>query len=231
MPLEEAKKSGAIALFGEKYQDRVRVVEMEKASVELCGGTHVQNTGIIGNFIITKESGVSAGVRRVEAICGRSAIEYFKANRETLNSIKAELKSNEPIKAIKNLKEEVKELKQEIKRLSSSGKKDFEVEEINGVKTVVAEVEAGDIKEIVDDYKNRFDKVAIMLFQKRDGKALVVAGTKNSINAREWVKAVTPIIKGGGGGREDFAQAGGKDTSKIDEAIKRAKEYLKEKLS
>jgi alanyl-tRNA synthetase len=231
MPLEEAKKSGAIALFGEKYQDRVRVVEMEKASVELCGGTHVQNTGIIGNFIITKESGVSAGVRRVEAICGRSAIEYFKTNRETLNSIKAELKSNEPIKAIKNLKEEVKELKQEIKRLSSSGKKDFEVEEINGVKTVVAEVEAGDIKEIVDDYKNRFDKVAIMLFQKRDGKALVVAGTKNSINAREWVKAVTPIIKGGGGGREDFAQAGGKDTSKIDEAIKRAKEYLKEKLS
>ncbi|NPA27960.1 MAG: alanine--tRNA ligase [Epsilonproteobacteria bacterium] len=231
MPLEEAKKSGAIALFGEKYQDKVRVVKMENASVELCGGTHVKNTGIIGNFIITKESGVSAGVRRIEAICGRSALNYFKENRKALDEIKAELKSNEPIKAIKNLKEEIKTLKDEIKKISSQTKKELNIEEINGVKVIVDELGVGDIKAVVDDYKNRFKKVAIILFQKKDNKALVAAGVKGvDISAKELIKEVASLIKGGGGGRDDFAQAGGKDISKINEAIKKAKEYIKEKL-
>ncbi len=231
MDIEEAKNSGAVALFGEKYGERVRVVAMEDASVELCGGTHVKNTAQIGLFLITKESGVSAGVRRIEAICGRSALEFAKSQRELLGKIESELKSKEPLKAISKLKEQISGLKAELKEALNSSKKELAAEDISGVKVIVDKVDAGDIKQMIDDAKNRFEKVAILIVQKKGGKVLLAAGSKGcDINAGAWIKEIAPVVGGGGGGRADFAQAGGKDVSKIDSAIKAAKEYVKEKL-
>ena len=231
MPIEEAKASGAVALFGEKYGDSVRVVSMGDASVELCGGTHVDNIAKIGTFIIVKESGVSSGVRRIEAVCGASALELIKSNKKSLEEIESELKSKEPLKAIARLKEQIKELNKELKKAQSATKKELTAVEINGVNTVVDVIESGDIKELIDEAKNRYENVAIMLLQKKGDKVLLAAGSKGcDINAGDWIKNIAPVVGGGGGGRADFAQAGGKDTSKIEEAVDKSKEYLKEKL-
>ncbi len=230
MSIDEAKNSGAMALFGEKYGDEVRVVTIGE-SVELCGGTHVDNSSQIGLFIITKESGVSAGVRRVEAICGESAIEYVKELRGELDTIKSELKNQNPIAGINRLKGEIKTLKSELKTALSSTKKELKAIEINGINIIIDEVNAGDIKELIDEAKNRYDNIAIMLFQKKGSKVLLACGSKNTpIKAGNWIKEIAPILGGGGGGRPDFAQAGGKDASKINEAKKRALDYIKENL-
>jgi alanyl-tRNA synthetase len=231
MSLEDAKKSGAIALFGEKYADDVRVVGFEDASVELCGGTHVSNTAEIGLFSIIKESGVSAGVRRIEAVCGKEAVRLHKTLKEELDEIKAELKNQNPLAGIAKLKEQIKTLKTELSNALKSTKKELSAIELNGVNVIVDEIEAGDIKELIDDAKNRYDKVAIMLFQKKGPKVLLAAGSKGcDIKAGDWIKAIAPIVGGGGGGRADFAQAGGKDTSKIPLALEEAKTYLSEIL-
>ena len=231
MDIDEAKNSGAMALFGEKYGDRVRVVSMQDASVELCGGTHVKNTAQIGTFIINKESGVSAGVRRIEAICGASALNYINDTRELLDNISSELKSQEQLKAISKLKEQIKEVQKELKDALNSSKKELQAKEINGVNVIVDSVDAGDIKQLIDEAKNKYDKVAIMLLQKKGDKVLLAAGSKGcDINAGDWIKTTAPVVGGGGGGRPDFAQAGGKDVSKIDAALKTATEYLDSKL-
>jgi len=231
MPIDEAKKSGVVALFGEKYGNEVRVVAMEDASIELCGGTHVDNTAKIGTFLITKESGVSAGVRRVEAVCGRAALNLIKQNRALLEEVEAELKSKEPIKAISKLKEQIKELKNELTNALKSSKKELKAQEINGVKVITDKIDSGDIKAMIDDIKNGNDKVAVMLMQVKGDKVLLAAGSKGcEINAGDWIKQIAPIVGGGGGGRADFAQAGGKDTSMVNEALDRAQEYIQEKL-
>ncbi len=231
MSIEEAKRAGAMALFGEKYGDKVRVVSFGDVSVELCGGTHVKNTSEIGLFIITKESGVSAGVRRVEAVCSKSALAEVNAIRETLNEVKAELKNQNPIAGINRLKEEIKTLKSELKTALNSTKKELTATQINGINVIVDEVEVGDIKELIDEAKNRYSNLAIMLFQKKGDKVVLACGSKGTkIKAGSWIKEIAPILGGGGGGRADFAQAGGKDASKIDEAKKRALEYLKGNL-
>ncbi|HHH20429.1 MAG TPA: alanine--tRNA ligase, partial [Nitratifractor sp.] len=231
MGIEEAKNSGAMALFGEKYGDIVRVVTMQDASVELCGGTHIINTAEIGTFIISKESGVSAGVRRVEAICGASALDYIHTTRELLESVESELKSKEPLKAVAKLKEQIKELQKELKDALNSTKKELTAKEINGVTTIVESVENGDIKTLIDEAKNRYEKVAIILLQKKGDKVLLAAGTKGcDINAGDWIKNIAPIVGGGGGGRPDFAQAGGKDVTKISDAVDAARSYLEERI-
>ena len=232
LPIEEAKKKGAIAMFGEKYGDMVRVVEFGDVSVEFCGGTHVQNTGLIGSFYITKESGVSAGVRRIEAVCGLSAIEYAKNAREKLVAIEKELKNNDPIQGIIKLKDQIKQLKTELKEAHENVAAPLEELEIGGVKVVVDIVEHGDIKKLVDDMKNGHDKIATLLLQQKGDKVILVSGVKNAdLKAGDWIKTVAPIVGGGGGGRPDFAQAGGKDPSKIAEAKTKALEYIKEKLA
>ncbi len=227
MSIADAKNSGATALFGEKYGDEVRVVSMGSDCVELCAGTHVSNISQIGLFMITKESGVSAGVRRVEAICGDSAIEEVRSIRDSLTQIKTELKNQNPIVGITKLKEQIKTLKGELQTALSSSKKELVATEINNIAMIVDEVENGDIKELIDDAKNRYPKVAIMLFQKKGDKVMIACGSKESpIKAGDWIKAIAPILGGGGGGRPDFAQAGGKDASKITEAIEKSKAYL-----
>ncbi|MFY9093741.1 alanine--tRNA ligase, partial [Aliarcobacter butzleri] len=174
LPIEQAKKKGAIAMFGEKYGDVVRVVSFEDVSVEFCGGTHVRNTADIGSFYIVKESGVSAGVRRIEAVCGTAAIKYTKDIISKMNEIQAEVKNSDVILGIKKLKEQIKDLKKEIETSQSKTSSPIEETIINDTKVIVSVVENGDLKKIVDDTKNANEKVAIFLLQAKDDKVLIV---------------------------------------------------------
>ncbi len=231
MDIEDAKKSGAIALFGEKYGDKVRVVSFGDESVEFCGGTHVENAGLIGSFFITKESGVSAGVRRIEAVCGKSALIYATSWREQIEDAKSELKAQDMKVGIKKLQDKISELKEEVKQLERSSKSELKTEKIGDVELIVDEIKAGDIKKQIDDLKNAKDKLAVIFFQKKGDKVMIAAGVKNApLKAGEWIKNIAPILGGGGGGRDDFAQAGGKDASRLGEALQKAKEYAKDAL-
>ena len=227
----EAKKQGAIALFGEKYEDEVRVVSFGDESIELCGGCHVNNTLEIGMFIILKESGVSAGVRRIEAVCGKEAYNIFKRNKEILEDSMDLVKSKDLVKSIIKLKESLKEKEKQIRNLESSSKLDFKVSIINGVNVIIDELLFGDIKINIDEVKNKYSKLAIMLFSKKDGKLSIACACKGiDLDAVVWIKKVAPILGGGGGGRADFAQAGAKDYSKLAEAKEFSLKFLKENL-
>ena len=231
LPIDQAKNKGAIAMFGEKYGDVVRVESFSDVSVEFCGGTHVRNTADIGSFYIVKESGVSAGVRRIEAVCGTAAIAYTKEIINSMNEIKAEIKNNDVIAGIKKLKDQIKDLKKEVETALSQTSTPVSEEMVGDTKVVVAVVENGDLKKIVDDMKNANEKLAILLLQAKDDKVLIVAGSKNTnIKAGEWIKNIAPIVGGGGGGRPDFAQAGGKDVTKVEDAKIAALTYAKENL-
>ena len=231
LPIDQAKNKGAIAMFGEKYGDVVRVVSFSDVSVEFCGGTHVRNTADIGSFYIVKESGVSAGVRRIEAVCGTAAIAYTKEIINSMNEIKTEIKNNDVIAGIKKLKDQIKELKKEVETAQNQTSTPVSEEMVGDTKVVVAVVENGDLKKIVDDMKNANEKLAILLLQAKDDKVLIVAGSKNTnVKAGEWIKNIAPIVGGGGGGRPDFAQAGGKDVTKVEDAKIAALTYAKENL-
>ncbi len=231
MPIEKAKAKGAMALFGEKYGDVVRVVEFGDVSVELCGGTHVRNTAEIGSFFITKESGVSSGVRRIEAVCGISALNLAKSWRKSLQEAKEELKTSDLLQGIKKQKEEIKRLKEELKNAAKVSQKELKSYEVAGKRVIIDEIEAGDIKKIIDDLKNAHSEIAVMLFQRKGEKVLIAAGVKGlDVKAGEWVKVVAPVVGGGGGGRSDFAQAGGKNPEKIDEAKEAALSFIQENL-
>jgi alanyl-tRNA synthetase len=231
LPIEEAKKKGAIAMFGEKYGNTVRVVDFKDISVEFCGGTHVRNTSDIGSFYIVKESGVSAGVRRIEAVCGTAAIKYTKEIIAKMNHVQNEVKNNDVLMGIKKLKEQIKTLKKELEESQNQSASSISEEMINDIKVVVDVVKNGDIKKLVDDIKNANEKVAVLLLQPKGEKVMLVAGSKNTnIKAGDWIKNIAPIVGGGGGGRPDFAQAGGKDVSKIDEAKTAALAFAKENI-
>ncbi|HIP55064.1 MAG TPA: alanine--tRNA ligase [Sulfurimonas autotrophica] len=231
LPIEEAKKSGAKSQFGEKYGDEVRVVSFADASVEFCGGVHVNNTANIGSFIITKESGVSAGVRRIEAVCGHAAYKYFCEQRALLKEAQAAVKNLDLLAGITRLKSNITTLKDELKEAQETSKAEIKVDEINGVSVVVDELPNGDIKEKIDVLKNQNERLCAMLFQVKGDKVLIAAGVKGcEAKAGEWIKKVAPILGGGGGGRADFAQAGGKDASKLPEAKEKALQFIKEVL-
>jgi alanyl-tRNA synthetase len=231
LDIQEARKKGAIAMFGEKYGDVVRVVDFEGVSVEFCGGTHVKNTAQIGSFYITSEKGVSAGVRRIEAVCGKSAYLLSKSNSKNIENIENSVKSKDIISSINKLKEQIKTLKSEVQMAQNSSVSVLDEENINGVKVVVDILNNGDLKAKVDDIKNANEKVAIFLLQAKDDKVMMVSGIKGvSLKAGDWIKNIAPIVKGGGGGRADFAQAGGKDITKIQDAKEQALKYAKENL-
>ncbi|MGM0533008.1 MAG: alanine--tRNA ligase [Campylobacterota bacterium] len=232
MELDEAKKEGAMALFDQKYDEKVRVVGFGDVSLELCGGTHVQNTSEIGLFVITKESGVSAGVRRIEAVVSKAAHSYFKQQRSELEGAKEAVKNSDVTAGVDKLKEQINDLKQEVKTLQAGANKSLESETIGDTTLIVEEAKGGNIKDLVDDIKNAHDSVAVMLFMQKGPKVLIASGAKNcDIKAGAWVKEIAPILGGGGGGRDDFAQAGGKDPSKISQAIEESKAFAKEALS
>ena len=227
MDINSAKNSGAIALFGEKYGDMVRVLTLGE-SKEFCGGTHVENINEIGSFFITKESGVSAGVRRIEAICAHSATQYTNELRHELGECEIELKNADLLSAIKKLKAELKAAKDELKNASSNSS--LESFDIKGAKVVISEF-GGDIKSKIDELKNGADKVIAVLANVKDGKVSLAVGVKGcELKAGEIVSKIAPIINGGGGGRSDFATAGGKDPSRLNEAFKSAKELISASL-
>ena len=227
MSLDEAKKSGAIALFNEKYQGVVRVLTLG-ASKELCGGTHIKNTAEIGSFYITKESGVSSGVRRIEAVASLAALNYAKSFINEIKELKFELKTNDISNALKKLKEQNAEFKNKLK---NAAKSELVSIDINSTRVCVARVDEGDIKMMIDDFKNAYEKAVILLVQVKDGKIMLAAGAKNApIKAGELVKAVAAVLGGSGGGRDDFATAGGKDISQIQNACELALKLIKEGL-
>lgn len=227
MSLDEAKKSGAIALFNEKYQGVVRVLTLG-ASKELCGGTHIKNTAEIGSFYITKESGVSSGVRRIEAVASLAALNYAKFFINEVKELKFELKTNDISNALKKLKEQNAEFKNKLK---NAAKSELVSIDINSTRVCVARVDEGDIKMMIDDFKNAYEKAVILLVQVKDGKIMLAAGAKNApIKAGELVKAVAAVLGGSGGGRDDFATAGGKDISQIQNACELALKLIKDKL-
>ncbi|EDP6854110.1 alanine--tRNA ligase [Campylobacter upsaliensis] len=223
MSLDDAKKSGAIALFSEKYENKVRVLSLGE-SKELCGGTHVNNSAEIGSFFILKESGVSAGVRRIEAVVSKAAHAYAKNALKELESLKIELKNNDLLSGISKLKNEISKLKNELKSSNSS---ELKSENVKGVQICIAKVENGDIKAMIDHFKNQFEKAVILLIQEKEGKISLAAGVKNApLKAGNLVKNIAMILGGNGGGKDDFATAGGKDLTKIDEALKEAKSFI-----
>ena len=230
MDVEDAKNSGAIALFGEKYADKVRVLSFGEVSKELCGGTHVSNLSQIGAFFITKEGGVSAGVRRIEAVCSKAALNLAKAWRGEIEELKTELKSAEPMNAVKKLKAEIKSLKDKTKQAKDAHA--LAVVNVNETKLCVAVIDGGDIKATIDEFKNENEKAAILLVQvNEEGKIALAAGVKNAaLKAGEWVKFTAQILGGNGGGKDDFATAGGKNVLAIEDAVRQALEFAKTKL-
>lgn len=243
MSQEDAVNSGAMALFGEKYGDEVRVVCVgDGVSVELCGGTHVKNTGNIGSFSILSDSAIAAGVRRLECVTGGGAVLHTRDLENKVHNISQLLKVgiNDIEERVANLLAERKEMENKIfelkKQLVSGGSsaKD-EVEEINGIKFVakkLSDIQAKEMKAIVDDMKDKYkDNVIIALFASNEGKASVVIGVsddiKGKVSAVDLVKKVASYVGAqGGGGRPDMAQTGGTDCSRFDEAINEIKNSL-----
>ncbi len=218
MPLNQAKDKGALALFSEKYAENVRVVSFKEASIELCGGIHVENTGLIGGFRIVKESGVSSGVRRIEAVCGKAFYQLAKEENKELKNAKTLLKNNDVIAGINKLKESVKNSQK------APVSMDLPIEKIHGVSLVVGVVEQGDIKEMIDRLKSKHERLLAMVFKKENERITLACGVKNvPIKANAWANEVAQILGGKGGGRDDFASAGGKDTEKLQAALNLAK--------
>jgi alanyl-tRNA synthetase len=241
---QEAIASGAMALFGEKYGDHVRVVSVPGFSVELCGGTHVRATGDIGFFIITEESGVAAGVRRIEALTGAGAVAWVQQQRATLQGVLGVLNvtAGQSLDAIHRLQSEVKRLGRELDQVklklamgggTASGGPADDTQNIDGVKLVARRVEGLEktaLRGMSDSLRDRLGTGVVVLASENDGKvALVVSVTKDLIDrvqAGRMVKELAPIVGGAGGGRPDFAEAGGRDASKIDELLARAPQVL-----
>ncbi len=218
MPLNQAKDKGALALFSEKYAENVRVVSFKEASIELCGGIHVENTGLIGGFRILKESGVSSGVRRIEAVCGKAFYQLAKEESKELKNAKILLKNNDVIAGINKLKESVKNSQK------APVSMDLPIEKIHGVSLVVGVVEQGDIKEMIDRLKGKHERLLAMVFKKENERITLACGVKNApIKANAWANEVAQILGGKGGGRDDFASAGGKDTENLPTALNLAK--------
>ncbi|NER18730.1 alanine--tRNA ligase [Spongiivirga citrea] len=241
MPYQEAIEKGAIALFGEKYGDVVRAIRFGE-SMELCGGTHVQNTNEIWHFIITSESSVAAGIRRIEAITKDAAKEYFATETAKFNEVKATLKNNkEPLKAVVSLQEENANLKKQIEQLLKDKAKNVkgelknEVEQIGDINFVSKKLnlDAGGIKDLCFELGNEIDNLFAVFGSDAGGKAILSCYvSKNlveekSLNAGQIVRELGKYIQGGGGGQPFFATAGGKNPEGIDEALSKAKDFIK----
>ena len=243
--IEDAKKRGAMALFSDKYGDVVRVVEIDGYSIELCGGAHVKSTGEIGLFNIESESGIASGTRRITATTGHASLKYVNNLEEKLSKVAGMLKTDgknvvdvveKYIAEAKNIVKEYEQLqtklvKYEINELLEN------VDEINGVKVLkaaFANKDVNELKEIVDRGKEKLQSGIIILGTNNDGKAIFVVGvTKDLISkvkAGEIVKVAAQVAGGNGGGRPDFAQAGGKDGNAVKEAVDKAFEFVNEKL-
>ncbi len=171
-------------------------------------------------------------MRRIEAVCGNAAYKYFTEQRALVQTAQTEVKNLDLLAGINRLKTSVTELKSELKEAQESAKVEISADEINGVSVLVEEYPSGDIKEKIDELKNQNEKLCAMLFQVKGDKVLIACGVKDAnAKAGDWIKKIAPILGGGGGGRPDFAQAGGKDVSKIPEAKEASLTFIKEVLA
>jgi len=241
MSLQDALKSGALAFFGEKYSDRVRVLRMGDFSTELCGGTHVSRTGDIGLFKLRAESGVASGVRRVEATTGEGALEWVRHKEKTLREIGNILKGTEE-EAVEKLERwlaQRRELEQQLTQLQSkqagSQSEDLaaRARRMNGVNVVVSRVEGVEekgLREMADRLRDKLQPAVVVLGAVQgDRVSLLAAVSKDatkSYHAGNIIKQIAPLVGGGGGGRPDFAQAGGKDAKRLDEALQKVYELI-----
>jgi len=240
MAFDDAVAAGALAFFGDKYGDEVRVLQMGEFSVELCGGTHVSRTGDIGLFKISAESAVGAGVRRIEAVTGRVALDQVRAREEEIRRLSALLKTDERELGprIEKLLAQQKELERKVEsaeaKLASGASRNLmdDVREVSGVSVLVQRVDGGAkvLRGLADQLRDKLGSGVVVLGGV-DGKkvvllAAVTADLTDRIQAGTIIREIAPIVGGGGGGRPDFAQAGGKDPAKLDEALSRVPEIL-----
>ncbi len=247
MTLEEAKKSGAMALFGEKYGDTVRVVKMGDFSTELCGGTHINNTGVIGSFKILSETGIAAGVRRIEALTGDGLMHYYQeTEKELLEAAKTAKTTPSSLTAkIESLLEEIKALHSENEKLKSKLAKDSlgnvmdQVKEIKGVKvlaTKVLDVDMNGLRNLGDQLKDKIGDGVIVIASVQDDKVNLMAtvteeAQKKGAHAGNLIKAIASLVGGGGGGRPNMAQAGGKNPAGVDACLEKVTEVVAEQLN
>jgi alanyl-tRNA synthetase len=246
MELEAAKAAGAMALFGEKYDQVVRVVSMGEFSTELCGGTHVNRSGDIGFFKIVAESGVAAGVRRIEAVTGEGALAWVADKEQQLDTIAEVTRSSrEEVtdkvqQLVERLREQDKQLSQLKSKLASLAGNDLssQVEEINGINILATKLENVDnkaLRDTMDQLKNKLGACAILLASIEDGKVRLIAGVSKDLTAKikagDLVNVAASEVGGKGGGRPDMAQAGGDQPEHIDKAVAAAKAWLQMKLS
>ena len=247
MPIEEAKKTGAMALFGEKYGDTVRVVNMSDFSVELCGGTHVANTGMITTFKIVSESGIAAGVRRIEALTGSGVFSYYKEIEEKMQEAAALLKAtpdqlldkiNHTLKEVKELTSENESLKAKLanESLGDVTSDMVAVGDFNVLATSVEGVDMNGLRDLGDQLKTKVSEGIVVIASANDGKVNLIAmatdgAVKKGAHAGNLIKEVAPLVGGGGGGRPNMAQAGGKNPAGITDAIAKAKEVATSQLS
>lgn len=242
LTIEEAKKTGAMALFGEKYGEKVRVVEMGDFSKEFCGGTHVKNTGAIGNFKIISENGVAAGVRRIEALTGAGVTKYYAELEERLNEAAKVVKATPAtlVEKCEHLMAELKDLQSENESLKSKAAKDAlgdvmnQVVEVKGVKllaTSVPGVDMNGLRDLGDQLKDKLGDGVVVLASELDGKVNLIAMATDGVqtkgaHAGNLIKGIAALVGGGGGGRPNMAQAGGKNPAGIPNAIAEAAKVL-----
>jgi alanyl-tRNA synthetase len=240
---DEAERLGAMALFGEKYGERVRMVEIEGVSRELCGGTHVAATSEIGLFHVTTETSSASNVRRIEAVTGPEAARLFQERTERLNEIAARLKvpEHEVVHAVERLSERVKELEKKPK-----GGPDFNVSALadlaarKGAVLVLVEeltgLDSNTLRDISDNVRQKLGDAVVVLGSETDGRVHLVANVSPSVvesgvSAAHLVRTAAPIVGGGGGGRDTLAQAGGKDPDKLGEALEVARAEIEKALA
>ena len=247
MSLDEAKKTGAMALFGEKYGESVRVVKMGEVSTELCGGTHVKNTSEIGAFRILSEAGVSSGVRRIEAVTSDGLIAYYQKQEELLNQAAeaAKVAPADLCDRIAKMEAELKTLKSENESLKSkaaqqaAGDVMSQVKEVKGMKLLaisVPDVDGNGIRDLGDSLKEKIGSGVVVIASEKDGKVSLLAmasddAVKAGAHAGNLIKAISGLVGGGGGGRANMAQAGGKNPAGIADALAKAEETLAEQLA
>jgi alanyl-tRNA synthetase len=243
---QEAIAAGAMALFGEKYGDKVRVVSIPGFSVELCGGTHVRATGDIGLFAITNEAGVAAGVRRIEAVTGLGSLSAYQRDRDELEALASALNTRpgELSARVTALSDENRKLARDLQQArmkaalgggaTSSGDEDIQVAGVTLVAREVAGLDKDGLRALVDKHRSRIKSGVVVIASPSDGKVAIVVGVTpdliKKVPAGQVVKQLAPIVGGGGGGRPDFAEAGGKDSSKIGEMLAHGRHVLEQLL-
>ena len=251
MPIAEAKKTGAVAMFGEKYGDEVRIVAAGDYSREFCGGCHVNRTGDIGLFKIVSDRSLAAGVRRIEGLTGRGALDYFRSLDDAAREIQQQVNApvNELPAFIRSMQEKQKSLEREVKQLkmrlatgSGSAQKESSPDDngvdVDGVRLLarrVDDISGGDLRNLADTFRSKLKSGVVLIGSATDGKVTLLAAVTSDmvgrVSAQSLIQKLAPIVGGKGGGKPDLAQAGGKDPAKIDEALSAAAQAIRELLS